>query len=298
LRLTGEGDPDLDLPQLQRFAKLALGSGGGTGTPPSLVRLQLAEEPPQAWWPQGWNPGDRAEAYGAPITRLAITSNALDMAVANPPGRLQRLLDLELARQGGKGVQLSVVSSDASMPQNAVLLHEEPSAPMYNLLSLANTESHNFTAEVLLRQASGSWDLARSRSAEMLWLRQQGLPLEGVVVADGSGLDRANRVTSRFLAALLLRMDQHPYASYYQSSMAVAGQRGTLRHLYKGTSLEGRFRGKTGTLTGVRSISGVLATSDGPRYVSLLSNGASSPNTTIGLVLRQVQNVSLCQPPA
>lgn len=169
---------------------------------------------------------------------------------------------------------------------------------MHNLLSLANTESHNFTAEVLMRQASGSWDLAVSRQAEMQWLAEQGLPLQGVRVADGSGLDRANRLTSRFLTALLLNMGQHPYAGYYLASMAVAGQRGTLRNLYKGTSLEGRFRGKTGTLTGVRAISGVLSTSDGPRYVSLISNGAEAPNTMIGIVLRQVQNVSLCQPPA
>lgn len=169
---------------------------------------------------------------------------------------------------------------------------------MHNLLSLANTESHNFTAEVLMRQASGSWDLAVSRQAQTQWLAEQGLPLQGVRVADGSGLDRANRLTSRFLTALLLTMGQHPYAGYYMASMAVAGQRGTLRNLYKGTSLEGRFRGKTGTLTGVRSISGVLSTSDGPRYVSLISNGAGAPNTMIGVLLRQVQNVSLCQPPA
>ncbi|MCX5933050.1 MAG: D-alanyl-D-alanine carboxypeptidase/D-alanyl-D-alanine-endopeptidase, partial [Cyanobacteria bacterium] len=298
LRLTGEGDPDLAMPQLQRFAKLALGSGGADGAPPSLVRLQLAEEPPQAWWPQGWHPGDRAEAYGAPITRLALTSNAIDMAVTNPTSRLRTLLNRELVRQGGKAVELTVVSPQAPLSQDAVLLHQEPSAPMHNLLSLANTESHNFTAEVLLRQASGSWDLAVSRRAEMQWLYQQGLPMQGVQVADGSGLDRANRVTSRFLTALLLTMGQHPYANDYLASMAVAGQRGTLRNLYKGTSLEGRFRGKTGTLTGVRSISGVLKTSDGPRYVSMISNGSGAPNTRIGLVLREVQNVSLCRPPA
>ena len=37
--------------------------------------------------------------------------------------------------------------------------HEERSVGMHGLLSLANTESHNFTAEVLLRQGTGSWDL-------------------------------------------------------------------------------------------------------------------------------------------
>ncbi|MCT0231801.1 D-alanyl-D-alanine carboxypeptidase/D-alanyl-D-alanine-endopeptidase [Synechococcus sp. CS-1324] len=298
LRLTGEGDPDLALPQLQRFAKLALGSGGGPGQPSSLVRLELAEEPAQAWWPSGWHPGDRSEAYGAPITRLAVTSNAIEMAVANPPGRLQRLLGRELSRQGGDPSKLVVVSAQSPLPQGALLLHEEPSAPMHNLLSLANSESHNFTAEVLLRQAAGSWNLTTSRGAGLQWLSQQGLPMQGVVLMDGSGLDRSNRLTSRFLAGLLLRMAAHPYATNYLASMSVAGKRGTLRNLYKGTSLDGRLHAKTGTLTGVRSISGILETSDGPRYVSLISNGAGSPNTTIGEVLRQVQIVSLCQPPA
>ena len=108
------------------------------------------------------------------------------------------------------------------------------------------------------------------------------------------GAIRSNRLTTRFLAALLLRMDQHPYGRDYVASMAIAGQRGTLRNLYKGTSLDGRLFAKTGTLTGVRSISGVLQTSDGPRYVSAIANGASSPNRTIGSIMRQVQDVSLC----
>ena len=62
------------------------------------------------------------------------------------------------------------------------------------------------------------------------------------------------------LAALMLRMAQHPYANHYWASMAIAGQRGTLRNLWRGTELDGRFRGKTGTISGVRSISGVLET--------------------------------------
>jgi D-alanyl-D-alanine carboxypeptidase/D-alanyl-D-alanine-endopeptidase (penicillin-binding protein 4) len=293
LRLTGEGDPDLALPQLQRFAKLALGSGGGSGSGATLVRLELAEEPPQAWWPSGWDPNDRYTAYGAPITRLAITSNAIHEAVLNPPTRLKTLLQRSIGRQGGK-LQLSLVSARQPLPTDAVLLHEEPSAPMHNLLSLANTESHNFTAEVLLRQAAGSWDLDDVRRRTDLWLREQGLPMQGVRIADGSGLERSNRLTSRLLAGLLLRMDQHPYGRQYLASMAVAGERGTLRNLYKGSSLQGRFFGKTGTISGVRAISGMLQTAAGPRYVSTISNGAGSPNSTIGAVLRDTQNTALC----
>lgn len=294
-RLTGEGDPDLALPQLQRFAALAMRSVGSSGLTSTSVRFELAEEPRQQWWPAGWNPADRVYAYGAPITRLAITSNAIEDAVMNPPSRLQVLLQRAVGQAGGSA-QLAVVSSRNPLPGGAELLHEERSAPMHNLLSLANSDSHNFTAEVLMRQAAGSWDLIEAQRRTNQWLFSQDLPLQGVRIADGSGLDRSNRLTSRFLAALLMRMDQHPYGRHYLASMAVAGQRGTLRNLYNGGSLQGRFYGKTGTLTGVRSISGVLITDAGPRYVSAISNGAANPNTVIGQVLRTVQNTQLCQP--
>jgi D-alanyl-D-alanine carboxypeptidase/D-alanyl-D-alanine-endopeptidase (penicillin-binding protein 4) len=293
LRLTGQGDPDLALPHLQRFAQLALRSGGSTSPSGTVVRLQVAEEPKQAWWPQGWNYADRAYAYGAPITRLAITSNAIDDAVTNPVTRLQTLLKRTAAQQGGD-IQMSLVPAEQPLPSDAVLLHEEPSTSMEGLLSLANTESHNFTAEVLLRSGAGTWDLPEAVRRETVWLSQQGLPMQGVRIADGSGLDRTNRLTSRFLTALLLRMDQHPYGRSYVSSMAIAGRRGTLRNLYNGTSLDGRVYAKTGTLTGVRSISGLLVTQAGPRYFSAISNGGSTPNATIGRILRDAQNVSLC----
>lgn len=292
-RLTGEGDPDLALPQLQRFAKLAIGSGGSVGNPSAIVQLELAEEPAQGWWPAGWEPEDRFYAYGAPITRLALTSNAIYDAVQNPAARLQTLLQRTLDQQGG-GARLKLVSSRAPLPSEAVLMHQEFSAPMHNLLSLANTESHNFTAEVLLRQAAGTWNLAEAQQRTDRWLLSLGLPLQGVRVADGSGLDRANRLTTRLLAGLLMRMDQHPYSRNFLASMAVAGERGTLRHLYSGSSLQGRFFGKTGTLTGVRAISGILQTNAGPRYVSAIANGGSSPNTLIGSMLRAVQATQLC----
>jgi D-alanyl-D-alanine carboxypeptidase/D-alanyl-D-alanine-endopeptidase (penicillin-binding protein 4) len=299
LKLTGEGDPDLGLAQLQRLSKLALGQGGSSGGAAGSVTLQLAELPASQWWPAGWHPADRQYAYGAPVTRLALTSNSLGQAVSNPAARLRTLLDREISRQGGRARLELVPASDRSPGErDGVLLHEESSAPMHALLSLANTESHNFTAEVLLRQAAGTWNHNQAIREQYGWLSQQGLPMQGIRLADGSGLDRANRLTSQMVAALLVRMAHHPYNAYYQASMAIAGQRGTLRSLYRGTSLAGRFRGKTGTLRGVRSISGTLETADGPRHVSMIANGAAAPNGTMGQLLRQTQALSPCPAPA
>ena len=297
MELNGQGDPDLGIAGLQRFVLAALRQGGARGNSVAGVKLMVREEPRSNWWPSDWHPADRGYAYGAPITRLALTSNAVGGAVSDPYSRLQRLFQQEALRRGGT-VQIQrgqpVAETLSAVQQNTVVLHEESSAPMHALLSLANTESHNFTAEVLMRQASGLWDVRAASRATERWMFEQGLPIQGLRVADGSGLSRNNRVTSNTIAALLMRMDQHPFSAYYQASMAIAGQRGTLRNLYRGSVLDGRFRGKTGTISGVRSISGYLQTVDGPRYVSMISNGSVRPNTVMGQILRSVQRFSPC----
>jgi D-alanyl-D-alanine carboxypeptidase/D-alanyl-D-alanine-endopeptidase (penicillin-binding protein 4) len=313
LELVGEGDPDLSIAEVQRIAMVALGQGGSRVSSASTapVSLIVREEPRQRWWPSDWHPSDRSNAYGAPITRLALTSNALHMAVMNPVARLQRVLDLAIRRQGGQ-VQLDLVDHDRpvvaastsrniqdstlqdSTLQNSVVLHSEESAPMHALLSLANTESHNFTAEVLMREAANSWDPGRASLITTRWLQSQGVPMAGVRIRDGSGLSRGNRLTSRAISTLLWRMAQHPLGSYYQASMAIAGQRGTLRNRFRTPTLYGRFWGKTGTLSGVKSTSGVLETQNGPRYVSMISNGGLAPNAVMGDVLLASQRVSQC----
>ena len=302
LEIVGEGDPDLSIAEIQKFAMVALGQGGSrnpTSVVPAPVQLMVREEPRQRWWPADWHPADRTYAYGAPITRLALTSNALHMAVMDPAARLQRVLNSTIRQQGGQ-IQLQMVDQQAReaallrSDEESVVLHSEDSAPMHALLSLANTESHNFTAEVLMREAADAWDVNRAALATTRWMQAQGLPMTGLRVRDGSGLSRGNRLTSRSISVLLWRMAQHPLAAYYQASMAIAGQRGTLRNFFRGTSLQGRFWGKTGTLTGVRSISGILETSDGPRYVSMIANGAYAPNSVMGNILLASQRVSRC----
>ena len=302
LEIVGEGDPDLSIAEIQKFAMVALGQGGSRSTTSPAatpVQLMVREEPRQRWWPADWDPADRYYAYGAPITRLALTSNALHMAVMDPAARLQSILNSTVRQQGGQ-IHLQMVDQqtrEAALARSrgaSVVLHSEDSAPMHALLSLANTESHNFTAEVLMREAAEVWDVNRASIATTRWLQAQGVPMTGLRLRDGSGLSRGNRLTSRSLSVLLWRMAQHPLAAYYQASMAIAGQRGTLRNYFLGSSVQGRFWGKSGTLSGVRSISGILETGDGPRYVSMIANGSYAPDSVMGQILAASQRISRC----
>ncbi len=302
LEIVGEGDPDLSIAEIQRFIMVALSRGGSrssttTGSP---LQLMLREEPRARWWPSDWPSVDRSYAYGAPITRLALTSNALQMAVMDPALRLERILSTTVNQQGGSLllVRVNPEQREAALARarsaEPVVIHRELSAPMHGLLSLANTESHNFTAEVLMREAANNWDVVEASQANTRWLQAQGIPVQGLRIRDGSGLSRGNRATSRTLSSLLWRMAQHPYGAFYQASMAIAGRRGTLWSFQRGTPLTGEFWGKTGTLRGVSSLSGILKTTNGPRYVSIIANGASAPRGVMGDVLLAVQRISRC----
>lgn len=83
-------------------------------------------------------------------------------------------------------------------------------------------------------------------------LGERGLPVGGVVVADGTGHDRANRVTCRLLVAVL---DEG--GDELHEALPVAGRSGTLADRFVGTPVEGRLRAKTGSIRGVAALAGV-----------------------------------------
>ena len=317
LELVGEGDPDLSIAEVQRIAMVALGQGGSRGpsafspagdvdrsrrTPSALVAQRLASlRSLLCLWgtnhPVSADEQRTSHGCDGPCGSIAAGSG-----FGHSPSRRSGSASVGGSRPSSdRNVDFDVnftstskSKSTLSDVRDSVVLHREESAPMHALLSLANTESHNFTAEVLMREAAKSWDLGRASLITTRWLQSQGVPMAGVRIRDGSGLSRGNRLTSRAISTLLWRMAQHPLNSYYQASMAIAGRRGTLRNRFRGTSLHGRFWGKTGTLSGVRSISGVLETQHGHRYVSMISNGGSAPNAVMGEILLASQRVSRC----
>ena len=99
-------------------------------------------------------------------------------------------------------------------------------------------------------------EAARSLFADLVdvigTLAERGLPVEGAVVADGTGHDRSNRVTCRLLVAIL---DEG--GSELQAALPVAGRSGTLADRFVGTPVEGRLRAKTGSIRGVAALAGI-----------------------------------------
>ncbi|MFH0521042.1 D-alanyl-D-alanine carboxypeptidase/D-alanyl-D-alanine-endopeptidase [Streptomyces sp. M41] len=150
----------------------------------------------------------------------------------------------------------------------AEALAEVSSPPLSTLVERMLTNSDNDIAEALARHtavASGKRPDFRGASAAIeARLKKLGLPVSGVDIKDGSGLDRSDKLTASLLATLLAKAADpaHPELRPTLTGLPVAGFTGTLSGRYS-DGPAGVVRAKTGTLTGVNSLAGTLVDQDG-----------------------------------
>ncbi len=155
------------------------------------------------------------------------------------------------------------------------------SPPLSDLVERMLTNSDNDIAEALARHtavATGARpDFAGGAAAIEARLQKLGLPLTGAAFHDGSGLDRADRLTAGLLTALLLKAADpaHPELRPVLTGLPVAGFTGTLTSRYA-DGAAGLVRAKTGTLTGINTLAGTVVTQDG----RLLAFAFLAENTT------------------
>lgn len=161
----------------------------------------------------------------------------------------------ELLRQ--RGVQVDHPPASGAFPKGAVELASVASPTITELVGQMLRESDNTTAELLLRELGlrvlGTGTTGAGRRVVVDTLRRMGLPMAGVRVVDASGLDRGNRVTCRFLVALLT---DAPTAALTAGGLPVAAQSGTLYRRFLATPVAGHVRAKTGTIRGVSGLAG------------------------------------------
>lgn len=198
-----------------------------------------------------------------------------------------------LARSGVRlapGLQRARIRlADGSVPSNVTII-DRKRTPLPDVLSRIGKDSQNFFAECLLKRMAygwarrqgrpdpqGSWSLGSAAVGD--WLTRQGVPSAGFVMADGSGLSRENRCSARQLATLLGWVHRQPYAEVFQEALSEAGEDGSLRKRLK--DVRGSVYCKTGTMRGIRALTGYVHSKDGRVYAfaSIFNNykGGSAP---------------------
>ena len=99
------------------------------------------------------------------------------------------------------------------------------------------------------------------------WLALKGLTVPELVLENGSGLSRIERISARNLGAVLLNAWASPVMPELMASLPVAAVDGTLRKRLKSAEVAGQAHVKTGSLSGVRSIAGYVLDAQGNRAV-------------------------------
>jgi len=136
------------------------------------------------------------------------------------------------------------------------------STPLARAMKRANKDSLNIAAECfLLRGGDGSWPRSAAIMEKTL-TRVFELPPDSLVVSDGSGLSRKNRVSPAAMTKLLSGMAGLKSASVLTDSLARAGIDGTLKKRMT-AACKGRIIGKTGYILRVSCLSGYVLDKSG-----------------------------------
>lgn len=182
-----------------------------------------------------------------------------------------------------RGVSISNGSESGAFEPGTPVIATVESAPLSAIVADMLERSDNDTAEMLLKEigVAGSGFGATEAGLQVLdaTVRSWDVPMDAVVLADGSGLSTANRLTCDTLMAVLDHLADTPVVD----GLPVAGRSGTLIDDFLGSPVEGRLAAKTGTLSNppadvdppeVKAIAGYFDASNGDELeFALVLNG-------------------------
>lgn len=190
------------------------------------------------------------------------------VTIHDPPKFLGQLMANRLEEQGIPVQSIDRPARDEMLPSTQTLHAVQTTLPL--VLQRCNKDSQNLYAEALLKRTGrkftgspGSW--ANGAAAVRAFLnRQIGARSAMAVIADGSGLSRDNRITTRVMINLLQAMWQDTtHGPLFRESLSIGGRDGTLRKRFK-RGLSSRVYGKSGHIDGVSSLSGYLILPEDP----------------------------------
>jgi len=224
-------------------------------------------------YPPSWPARFATEGESGPISALALDRGfdqypALpeqrtpkEHAAPDPPAYAATVLTKLLA---ARGVTIAGGAGSGVAPAGSVEIANLPSAPVQGIVAEMVRESDNLAAELLAKEigvvtGAGGTTVAGT-AAIRAELQRLGLPVDGTVQVDASGLSEDDRETCGLMSSLLVRDGATGPIS---TSLPVAGQTGTLEKRFVGSPVAGRLRAKTGSLNQVTALAGVLPTARG-----------------------------------
>lgn len=234
---------------------------GDLGKPVLYIRGELAQnEPPDIW----------------------------DLAIVDPAHYFLESWRLYIA-QAGIEVNQGFVVTQPQKKELETELTTITSPPLPKILQQINQESNNLFAEAIAKILAKKLNSKTSIEAINQSLTRLGVDPEEYVLIDASGLSRQNLITPQTLVQTLRIMSRSPEAEFYRDSLAIAGINGTLKNRFSNTYVINQLWGKTGTLTGVGTLSGYIYPFQYPSLAfSILLNNSEVSNREIRQAIDEI----------
>jgi serine-type D-Ala-D-Ala carboxypeptidase/endopeptidase (penicillin-binding protein 4) len=225
-------------------------------------------------------PGWKTSYYkdeSPPLSALVVNRARFDgRVVGNPALAAARLFRRALLAEG---VAVRSYAEARTAGPAATPIAQVQSAPLAYLVQRMNRISDNFYAEMLLKllgaRLKGSGTTADGARVVRAQLRNRGVTMAGVRIADGSGLSAYDRLTAKAIVQLLISAySDSRISGAFVASLPLAGVNGTLKDRLRTPPAYRHVRAKTGTTDRASTLSGYVRT----RYVfSILQNGNPIP---------------------
>lgn len=260
---------------------------------PSLPGLEVVNSlrPSQGACPDGRAFRDLTQAtFQSRPPRAAFTGlypvscgeKELLVALHHPGDYVAGMIRLLWSEMGGTwkgGLREGVVSPAAK------LLYTHESAPLAEIVRDINKFSNNVMARQLyltiaaeLGGAPAHPDTAARAIAQ--WLVFKGIHAPELVLENGSGLSRNERVSAATLMALLQAAWKSPVMPEFVASLPVAASDGTMRRRLHGEAVSGNAHMKTGLLADARAMAGYVLDRSGRRHaVVMIANHPNAPQS-------------------
>jgi D-alanyl-D-alanine carboxypeptidase/D-alanyl-D-alanine-endopeptidase (penicillin-binding protein 4) len=165
------------------------------------------------------------------------------------------------------------------MAPNAEALLKFPSEPLTGALTRLNKYSNNLmTRNLFLTLGAERYGAPatpeKGAQAVRDVLAQRGIPIRKLVLENGAGLSRIERISADALTRILHAAYHSPLFAEFQSALPIVALNGTLKRRFNGSPLSGNAHLKTGTLRDVSALAGYVYTVHGERvsFVMLVNH--------------------------
>ena len=249
-----------------------------TGTTKVTLRLDLSWAPGPRY-PPAWNPDDVRDGF---TQAVVMTGLATQLPAAGRPSPIRPETEVAkafVAALKAKGVSATLAPDKTwgdPASEDAVELGSVRSATYGEVLDLALDRSENALTENLVRQAAATAGRSTTKGGDnaafvVERLTAHGIPTEGLVLKDASGLSPGQAASAATLSGVLHLAatdspDQVPGLRDVIAGLPVSGVSGTMRGRFSSDATEdvvGVPRAKTGTLKAGSALAGTTVTADG-----------------------------------